>query len=79
MSNETNKYTRIASGWVKNSASGVEYVSCKGGDSLAGLTLQIKDNKTGEVTDIESFAGFFNKDKKNPNEPDLRFVFTPKQ
>lgn len=69
------KYCNFASGWLKRTSNGGEYVSASVGDrsDIATLKATLKD---GTEIDISSFAMFFNQNKKKDSHPDVNFTFT---
>lgn len=72
MSNNA-KYTEFASGWVKQSKAGSEYISATSNLKKSGLKILLQD-ESGETKEVASFAVFFVQDKKNEKAPDVRFV-----
>jgi len=75
------KYTEIAVGWLKQSATKGEYVSAvmakgnpkSGKPGVAKITVEM-DN--GETMDVTGFAMFFNENKKSEKAPDVQFVIS---
>jgi len=77
MSNVNKKYNNvtIASGWLKSSKTGQQYISAaaNGKGSKTKLQAVLED---GSVVPVNNFFVFFATDKDNENSPDARFVFS---
>lgn len=73
----TKQYFNIGAGWTK-SYNGKDYISCRANSEAnekGNVRLQAV-NQNGETVDIESFAMYWNDEKKSENSPDVRFVFS---
>lgn len=77
------KYFEIAVGWLKQSEKKGEYVSAipaKGNPKTGkpAVTKITAEFDNGEVIQVDSFAMFFNENKKSDKAPDVQFVVTLK-
>lgn len=69
------KYYQIAVGWLKQGKDGSEYVSASANGKSTKVKL-LAQLENGQTVEVNSFAMFFNKNKKKDSHPDVQFSFT---
>lgn len=69
------KYYNIASGWLRKTKAGDEYISCaaNGQKATVKLLAQLEDGRT---VPVDNFAIFFSEEKQNDKSPDVRCTFS---
>ena len=73
MENEKNNLVTVGAAWIKNSKTGSEYISISTGGKNQKTKLFV-ELENGVFIQVKSMMGFFTKQKKTPNSPDLQLV-----